>query len=392
MKLTRRENKLLKILGVVFFLIVYARFMVLPLYNKFEAVQAEHTVVAEQLAKARDAVATEKQLDTEIQAQWNKAAKYFKKYFASSNQEELVLLLNEFTQKDLKVDKLGFTEFQTLTKKDLEFQTMGASISVAGTYPSVAELLRSIWNFPKHIGIDSLSITGAGDGTITSDIDMTFYWVPNAPDNNDALVQWIADESFYKADPYTTMEGDPNRVNYVFIGGDEVKLQDLFKKPFADIAGHWAAAEIEAFRQNGYVMADAQNNFKPDEPMTRGEFIIMLDKIYQWPLPETPVDLTKYSDYSSLGSYEGAIAKAIFKGYLGGYVVGFTDNTLRPRDPLTYDEMAFVLSKIKGDPNFSWKAAGDKLLADKEIQSPGLTDTKLSMSRAEAVYLMTYFK
>lgn len=392
MRLTRRENRLLKAMGIVLFLLLYAKFLVLPMTVKLNSVQDELTLVAEKLSKAKDAVATESQLDKSITVEWNKAAEYFKKYFASSNQEELILMINEFTQTDLKVNKLAFSDYSSVAKNEIEFKTLGATLSCDGNYPAVTQLLRTIWNFPKHIGIDSVEINGAGDGTLSSEIDMTFYWVPNAPDNNDALVQWIADEGFYKSDPYTAMEGDPNRANYVFIGGDEVKLQDLFKKPFADIAGHWAAAEIEAFRQKGYVMADAQNNFKPDEPMTRGEFIIMLDKIYQWPLPDQPVDLTAYSDYSALGSYEGAIAKAIFKGYLGGYVVGFTDNTLRPRDPLTYDEMAFILSKIKNDPTFSWLPAGEKLLQERGVQSAGLKDINLPMSRAEAVYLMTYFQ
>lgn len=392
MKLTRRENNLLKFLGLVLFLVLFAKFIIIPLSAQLVKVQAERAIVAEKLEKAKDAVATEKELDQKIQVEWNKASKYFKKYFASSNQEELVLMLNEFTRTDLKVSKLTFDKFKKLTKGEVEFQTMGAVLTCEGTYPSTAQLLRTMWNFPKHIGIDTLEITGAGNGLINSEIGITFYWVPNAPDNNDSLVQWIADETFYKADPYTGIEGDPNRANYIFIGGDEVKLQDLFKKPFADIAGHWAAFEIEAFRQAGFVMADAQNNFKPDEPITRGEFIIMLDRLYQWPAPETPVDLTKYSDYSSLGSYEGVIAKAVYKGYLGGYVVGFTDNTLRPRDPLTYDEMAFVMSKLKNDPTFTWKLVGDKLLNERGITSIGLTDTKQPMSRAEAVYLMTYFK
>jgi len=391
-KLTKRERNLLIGLGLILFLGLYVNFGVLPLYKMVVEQTVEKEFVAENLDKAKNAVATESQLDKDIEDNKVKAGEYLKRYFASATQEELLLTINEFTKVEPVVENLTFTDYQKINRGNMDFTAMGATVSTKGTYAATAKLMNAVWNFQKHVAIDNISFTRVDAANVTSDIDLSFYWLPNAPDHNDSLVQWIPNETFLKADPFSNMEGDPAWINHIFIGGDEARLQDIFNKPFSDVAGHWAEKEIEAFRKSGYLIADAQNLFKPNDPMSRGEFLIMLDKIYKWPAPEGSVDLTKYTDYTSLGNYEGPIAKAISKGYLGGYVIGFTDNTLRPRDPITYEDMAYVMSKIKNDAKFTWKPVAEKLLAEKAFTSPGTANPKLPMSRAEVVFLMTYFK
>lgn len=392
MRLTKRESKLFAAMVAVLFLILYVQYLVIPLLQHQQSVARVKDEVRTQYERAKNAPAEEKRLDAEFDKYRSQARDYLSKYFSAAPQEELVLMLHEFTKPEPVLERVKFSPAASLSKEDPDFSVQAAELKTLGTYPATVKLLQSIWNFPKHMAIDSVKLERATDGLISSTVKTSFYWVPYAPDHNDAIAQWMPDQNYYKTDPFSTMEGDPNRINYIFLGGDETKLQDLFRKPFVDIAGHWAEKEIDSFRQKGYVIADAQNRFKPDEPMTRGEFIIMLDKIYQWPVPEGTVDLTKYTDYSTLGSYEGPIAKAIYKGYLGGYVIGFTDNTLRPRDPITYEEMEYVMSKIKNAPTFSWLPIATQLKAQKAVESKGATDRTAPMSRAEAVYLMTYFK
>ena len=44
-----------------------------------------------------------------------------------------------------------------------------------------------------------------------------------------------------------------------------------------DIGGHWAAAEIERAISSGYVKGYPDGTFRPDDGVTRAEFVAMLD-------------------------------------------------------------------------------------------------------------------
>jgi hypothetical protein len=126
--------------------------------------------------------------------------------------------------------------------------------------------------------------------------------------------------------------------------------------------------------------------------MSRGEFIVLVDGIYQWPTTYDDVDLTEFRDYDDLGSLESSFAKAIHRGYLSGYVEGYTDKTLRPRDSITYEEVEFLMKKIKGNSSFDWTDIADSITSRKGIVESRWSNPLGKLSRAEAVYLLYYFK
>ena len=51
---------------------------------------------------------------------------------------------------------------------------------------------------------------------------------------------------------------------------------------FADTETHWAKDAIERFSSTGIVVGDEQGNFNPDNPMTRAEFAVVLDRIMDY--------------------------------------------------------------------------------------------------------------
>lgn len=59
---------------------------------------------------------------------------------------------------------------------------------------------------------------------------------------------------------------------------------------FPDIAGHWAANEINRAARNGWVEGDAQGNFRPDDPITRAEAVTLINRVLDRQ-PETEEDL-----------------------------------------------------------------------------------------------------
>ncbi len=50
----------------------------------------------------------------------------------------------------------------------------------------------------------------------------------------------------------------------------------VFAHPFKDVSGHWAEAQIERGYENGTVNGDPDGRFRPDDGVTRGEFVKML--------------------------------------------------------------------------------------------------------------------
>ncbi len=394
MKLTRREKTLVSLLGAVAFLWGYYQFLITPQLFWIEGLKQEKQQYESEMARLENAATVEKELDDSIFQANEQIREITSKYLTDTEQGEYILLFNEFFQDpNFKVNGISFTPSTKEKLGEMEIESSNINLSYEGSYPALMNHLRAFWQFQKKIIVKNVNMTSKEDGNLTGSLQLSFYRLPNSPDLKDDLFRWYIDEDFFKENPFAAMAPQGGlKINYLFIGGDPSKLKNEEYKPFADIAGHWAEAEINDFGSKFYVRGDSENNIKPDEPMSRGEFVIMLDKIYQWPMPEGQIDLTKFEDYGTLGSYENSMAKAIFKGYLGGYVAGYQDNTLRPRAPITYEEVEFMMRPVLSKPDFSWNEIGEKIKAEKNIISSGLDNKNAYLTKAEAIYLLYHTK
>lgn len=111
-----------------------------------------------------------------------------------------------------------------------------------------------------------------------------------------------------------------------------------------DISGHWAEEAIKEFVTLGHVKGYPDGTFKPDAQVTRAEFMKMVNKVYGF-TAKAPIT---YSDVPAGEWYydDVAIAKA------AGYISGYDDNTMRPGNPISREEVAaifFKLKKLTGD-------------------------------------------
>ena len=394
MKLTKREQILVSLLGITVFLWGYYTFLITPQLLRIDAIKVEKLQYESAMQRLDNSTIMEKQLDDNIYQINEQVRKITSKYFTDTTQEELILLLIElFQNPSFKIRNIAFTPNTIEKLGEIEVEVISANVSYEGNYPELMNHLQSVWKFQKKIIIKNISMTNGDNGLLTGSFQLNFYRIQNSPDLNDDLFRWYIDENFNKENPFSPMGLQNNlKINYLFTGGDPLQMKNEVYKPCVDIIGHWAEVEINDFGNKFYVRGDAENKFKPDEPMTRGEFVIMLDKLYQWPMPKGHIDLTKFEDYGTLGSYENSMAKAIFKGYLGGYVAGYQDNTLRPRAPITYEEVEFMMGSVLSKPDFSWNEMGEKIKAEKNIISSGLDNKNAYLSKAEAVYLLYHMK
>lgn len=394
MKLTQREKVLLAILLSVLILYVEYTYLLKGQMDRSLSLSATKAQLEQRLTMAQNAAESEKALTGELEKSRTAAFTVMEKYFVTSEQEELILLVHDLLDNS-GVDASGFTFAapEDAQVGDATFRKITMTMNFTSSYDALEKWLKKVWDFQKMIAVDNVSVARNEQGALNGTVDLSFYYLKGHEglEYRDNLYQITPDDTFYKADPFAASAGANDfRINYIYTGGKEPGEAPYV--PYADLTGHWAQTIINDFGNQGFLPPVQGTAFGPDTPMTRGEFVIMLDRIYKWPMPDTPVDLKQFSDYSTLGSYENAIAKAVTKGYLGGYVVGFSDNTLRPRDPMTYEEMEFIIQKLKNQPDFSWETIGARLKAEKGIDSPGLSDRKTVMSKAEAVYLMTVVK
>ncbi|UQZ87168.1 Cellulosome-anchoring protein precursor [Paenibacillus konkukensis] len=113
---------------------------------------------------------------------------------------------------------------------------------------------------------------------------------------------------------------------------------------FRDIASHWAKAEITALLRKNYIdgyrdETTGQLDFKPDQPITRAEFVRYLVKA-----KELPLSGSTESDLTDIGKNKEDLAY-IMTAVDYGLVNGYPDHTFRPDSTISRAEIAAILER-----------------------------------------------
>ena len=181
----------------------------------------------------------------------------------------------------------------------------------------------------------------------------------------------------------------------------EVNKGEQNKKIFNDVKGHWAADKIDLFTQKGYINGYEDNSFRPDNSITRAEFVKIVNKYfgltkksgkvfndtaYHWAKDEIDIAVTNgvckgmsneefspdkpitreqaslmISNYKKIADYNydkinrfadkleiSDWAKSGVEGVLEkGYMNGYPDNTFKPQSNITRAEAVVTLSRVK---------------------------------------------
>lgn len=106
----------------------------------------------------------------------------------------------------------------------------------------------------------------------------------------------------------------------------------------SDIQGHWAQQEISDWVNQGLSSGYADGTFQPDNPITRAEFITLVNRSFDF---TAAADVT-YSDVSSTDWFYNEIARA----KAAGYISGCEDNTMRPDNAIVRQEVAAILVRL----------------------------------------------
>jgi|LSQX01.1.fsa_nt_gb hypothetical protein len=111
-----------------------------------------------------------------------------------------------------------------------------------------------------------------------------------------------------------------------------------------DMQDHWAAGQVAEWMEAGLVGGFPDGTFRPDESITRAQFITMVNTVLGLQ-EKAPIS---YADVREDDWFALEIAKAKKSGYVSGY----PDNTIRPHNTITRQEIAVILAGIlELDPN-----------------------------------------
>ncbi|MCK5763719.1 MAG: S-layer homology domain-containing protein [Clostridiales bacterium] len=411
MRMSSREKKLILFLSIAVLIYASYTFLIKPQLNEISSMKDSVVVKENQILELEVAEAKIPSLESKIQDLGKVLKEVLSSYLGNVEQEDVILLINEILlRSDVEVNELSFAPFGGSSEEfPIDAEIMTVQLPFNGEYEDVLSLLSSFWRFDQNIFLSTLSISadnetaetegeettvdstiGERDSIVSGSASIVFMRVNDEYAANEPIFEWFLDEGYDVGNPF--LARDRNMFfnsNYYYIGKD-VEFYNKEYVPFADIKDHWIESFSNIFGENGYISGDEYNRFYPDANMTRMEFIMLLDKLYRWPMAENPLELTSFNDSNLVMTMDPNEYKILQKAVNSGYVYGFEDNTLRPYDKISYSELEFFSKRIPTGINFTWNEFADVMEDEVGFTSRGRDNINRYATKAEIIYMLYY--
>lgn len=167
----------------------------------------------------------------------------------------------------------------------------------------------------------------------------------------------------------TSVESTSNEIKTIVNASETV---------FSDISGHWAESRIKEAVKIGFVTGYQDGTFKPNATVTRAEFATLLNNA----MKNQNTAVIKLKDIKESDWYYKQIQKAVAVGFFSGY----DDNTFRPNNPITRQEVAKVINSTITTGNID--GVGATLLSDyNSIQDWAKSSVNVAFNKS---YIMGY--
>jgi hypothetical protein len=105
-----------------------------------------------------------------------------------------------------------------------------------------------------------------------------------------------------------------------------------------DIQGHWAENTVSEWVYNGYIVGYPDGTFRPDNTITRAEFVVLANKSFG----NTNTAAINFSDVKVTDWFYGEIGKAM----AAFYITGYEDGTFRPEAQVSRQEAAVMVARL----------------------------------------------
>ena len=115
---------------------------------------------------------------------------------------------------------------------------------------------------------------------------------------------------------------------------------------FSDVpSDYWAAQYIQALVERGVIRGFADGSFRPNDPITRAQFAVLVDQAFDRPAVRSAV---RFRDVP--GSYWAA--NAIQTAYTEGFLSGYPGSVFNPAQPMPRAQVLVALaSGLQFEPN-----------------------------------------
>ncbi|MCH4890281.1 hypothetical protein EZV73_22050, partial [Acidaminobacter sp. JC074] len=118
---------------------------------------------------------------------------------------------------------------------------------------------------------------------------------------------------------------------------------------FGDIKeDDWYFNYVQAIQRTGLFVGDTDGNFRPNDPISRGEMATVFAKYWRFlniEVVDTKVDIIDVSDSHWASDY-------IYTMYNAGIVADFEDGTYRPNDPTLREQIVGMINTLIARPAF----------------------------------------
>lgn len=104
---------------------------------------------------------------------------------------------------------------------------------------------------------------------------------------------------------------------------------------------HWAFASVERAAERGLVTGYSDGTFRPDAPVTRAQFVLMLWRMCGQP---AAAKAAAFEDTADGGWYRDALNWAVENGYVNG----LSDTRFGPNAPITRQQATAILFRLNG--------------------------------------------
>nr|WP_286672322.1 DUF4838 domain-containing protein [Cohnella hashimotonis] len=105
------------------------------------------------------------------------------------------------------------------------------------------------------------------------------------------------------------------------------------------VENHWAKEVLNKWIMLGLLQGDQDQNYRPDQPITRAEFAALIDRVFN--LPEALASTNPFADVSNEAWY----AKDIIKLYSAGMIKGTSADQFEPNKPIARQDAAVIVAR-----------------------------------------------
>lgn len=178
--------------------------------------------------------------------------------------------------------------------------------------------------------------------TVGKDGESTEITIPT--DNSDDITSIIVTDKDGNKREITDFEKSSGGVSFSVSGDCTVELvsgKQTTKKEFKDVhaVGHWAASYIDYVVENGLMNGVSEDEFAPDEKLTRAMLVTVLYRL----AGEPEVELSdEFEDVDADGYY----AKAVAWAKQNGIISGISANLFAPDENITREQIVTIIYRF----------------------------------------------